>query len=60
MYCRFNSYFAFITKVKLHFSIICSFYCCLEKEGWALKVAYQIAIPGLAAYKPVSYEQKQV
>ena len=30
---------AFITKEKLHFSLICSFYCCLMKKGWALKVA---------------------
>ena len=29
----------FITKEKLHFSLIYSFYCCLVKERWALKVA---------------------
>ena len=37
-----------ITKWKLHFSLISSFYCCLVKEGWTLKVAMQ----GLVAYKP--------
>ena len=31
MYCRFNNYFTFITKEKLHFSLICCFYCCLVK-----------------------------
>ena len=29
---------------KLHFSLICSFYCCLVKEGLALKVSKQIAM----------------
>ena len=40
LYCWFNSYFMFIVKEKLHFSLICIFYCCLVKEGWALKVAW--------------------
>ena len=35
----FNSYFMFIAKGKLYFSLICSFYCCLVKRGWGLKVA---------------------
>ena len=35
----FTSHFAFVTKEKHHFSLICSFYCCLVKEGGALKVA---------------------
>ena len=26
-------FFTFITKEKLHFSLICSIYCCLVKEG---------------------------
>ena len=38
VHCRSNSYFAFITKKKLHVSLFCSFYYCLVKEGWALKV----------------------
>ena len=37
--CQFNSYFTFITKEKLHFSLICSFHCYLEKKGSTLKVA---------------------
>ena len=32
-----NSYFTFIAKEKLHFSLICSFYCYLVKEAWARK-----------------------
>ena len=39
VYCRFNSYSTLIAKEKLHFSLICSFYCCLVKRGWALEVA---------------------
>ena len=39
------------TKEKLHFSFICSFYCCLVNEIWALKVAKQFANVGLVAYK---------
>ena len=49
MYCRFNSYF---TKEKLHFSRICSFYCCLVKKGGAL--SQQFAIRGLVAYEKIS------
>ena len=30
VYCRFNSYFAFISKEKLHF--------CLVKKDWSLKI----------------------
>ena len=58
VFCRFNSYFTLITKVKLHFSLICSeifnLYCCLVKEDWVLKVAYQFAIRRLVAYKAVA------
>ena len=32
------SYFTFIAKEKLYFSLMCSFYCCLLKDGLALKV----------------------
>ena len=39
VYCRFNSYSTLIAKEKLLFSLICSFYCCLVKRGWALEVA---------------------
>ena len=38
VYCRFNSYFTFISKEKLHFLLTCSFYCYLLKGNWALKV----------------------
>ena len=31
--------FTLTTKKKLHCSLLCSFYYCLVKEGWALKVA---------------------
>ena len=51
LYCHFKSYFTFIGKEKIHFSLICSFYCCLVKEAWALKVAYQFAVRRLVAYK---------
>ena len=57
VYCRFNSYFMFITKEKLHLSLTFSFYCCLLKEAWALKVASQLAVRGLVAYKPVAYKK---
>ena len=30
----FYSYFTFIKKEKLYFSVICSFWCCLMKENW--------------------------
>ena len=40
-------YVTIVTKEKLHFSLICSFCCCLVKKCWALKFAYQ----GLVAYK---------
>ena len=46
----------FIAKEKLHF-FICSFYCCLVKEGWALKIAWQLATRGLVAYKLVAYKK---
>ena len=55
VYYQFNSYFTFMTKEKLHFSLTCSFYCCLEKEGSALKIAYQFPIRRLVAYKLVAY-----
>ena len=41
VYRRFNSYFTFAIKEKFHF------YCCLVKEGWALKVAQQFTIRGI-------------
>ena len=41
----------FIKKEKLHFSLTCSFYCCLVKETWALKVAEEFAVWGLVAFK---------
>ena len=31
VYCLLNSYFTFITKGKLQFSLVCSFSCCLVK-----------------------------
>ena len=33
MYCQFNSYFSFVIMEKLYFSLICTFCCCLVKEG---------------------------
>ena len=51
VYCQFRSYFTFIGKEKIHFSLTYSFYCCLVKEAWVLKVAQQFAIRGLVAYK---------
>ena len=60
IYCRFNNYFTLITKEKLHFSLIYSFYCCLVKEDWALKVAYQFEVWVLVAYKLVAYKKTSV
>ena len=37
VYFRFDSYFMFIAKGKLYFSLICSFYCCLVKGDWGLR-----------------------
>ena len=59
MYCPFNNYFTFITKEKLHFSLICIFYCGLVKKGLALKVAVQFAVRGLVAYNPVAYKKNK-
>ena len=56
VYSWFNSCFMFITKGKPHFSLISSFYCCLVKEGWALKVALQFVMQGIVAYKPLAYQ----
>ena len=47
----------FVTKEKFHFSLICSCYCCLVEEGWALKVAWQFAIQKIVAYKSAVYEK---
>ena len=55
VYCLFNNYFTFIAKEKLHLSLICIFYCCLVKKGWAMKVAVQFTVRGLVAYNPVAY-----
>ena len=49
--CRFDSYFRFITKEKIHSFLICSFYCCLVKG---------CAIRGLVAYKPVAYKKTKL
>ena len=57
VYCWFDSYFTFISKAKLQFSLICNFHYCLLKGDWALKVAYQFAIRGLVAYKPATYKK---
>ena len=57
--CSFNNYFTFITKEKLHFSLICIFYYGLVKKGWALKVAVQIAVRGPVAYNPVAYKKSK-
>ena len=32
-------------------------YCCLVKRGRTLKVAWQFAVRGLVAYKPVAYKK---
>ena len=60
VYCRFNNYFTFITKGKLHFSLtlIYSFYCCLVKESRALSVVKQFANWELVAYKPIAYKSR--
>ena len=52
VYSWFDSCFMILTKWKLHFSLISSFYCCLVKEGWTLKVAQQFAMQGIVAYEP--------
>ena len=53
----FDGYFMFIAKGKLYFSLICSFYCCLVKRSWGLKVAQQFSMRGLVVYKLVSYKK---
>ena len=50
-YCRFNSYFTFITMEKHHFSLTCSFYGCFVNEGWALKRWLVICHPRVASKK---------
>ena len=47
----------FITKEKLRFSLICSFYCCLVKKDWTLKVALQFVIRGLVTYKLIAFKK---
>ena len=47
----------FITKEKLHFSLTCSFYCCLVQVTWALQVAERFAVRGLVAFKPVVFKK---
>ena len=54
VYCRSNSCFTLITKEKLPFSLICSFYCCLVKRVLALQVSEQFAIWGLVAHELVT------
>ena len=44
VYCWANSYFPFITKEKLHFSLIYSFCCCLVEEVRALEIGKQFSI----------------
>ena len=46
-----NRYFTFIKKEKLQFFLICSFYCCLVKDDWALKVDLQFAVSELPSHK---------
>ena len=53
----FSLYFTFIAKEKLHFSLVCRFSCCLVKEGWTPKVAWQFAIRRLVGYKQFAYEK---
>ena len=48
VYCQFKSYFTFVTKKKLYFSLTCCFCCCLVKK--------QFAIRGLVAYKKSVYQ----
>ena len=45
-------------KEKLHFSLICSFYC-LVKGGWTLNVSKQFPILGLVTYKLVVYQKSK-
>ena len=44
-------------KGKTLLFLICSFYCCLEKKGSAMKVAQEFVIPGQNAYKPVAFKK---
>ena len=41
-----------LLKRKFHFSVICSFYCCLVK-----KVTQQFVIQGLVSYKPFAFKK---
>ena len=48
VYCQFKSYFTFVTKKKLYFSLTCCFWCSLLEK--------QFAIRGLVAYKKSVYQ----
>ena len=60
VHCRFNNFFYVYCKGKTPLFFICSFYCCLVKEGWILKVDQQFSIRGLVAYKLIAYKKPSV
>ena len=60
MHYRFINFFYVYCKRKTPLFFICSFYCCLVKEHWTLKVVQKFAISGLVAYKLIGYENRSV
>ena len=58
MHCRFSNIFYVYCKGKTPLFFICSFYCCLVKEGWTLKVVRQFSIRGLVDYKKPSVSKR--
>ena len=60
VHCRLNNSFYVYCKGKTPLFFICSFYCCLVKEGWTLKVVQQFFIQSLVAYKLIAYKKPSV
>ena len=58
VHCRFNNFYCVNCKGKTPLFFICSFYCCLVKEGWTLKVVRQFSIRGLVDYKKPSVSKR--
>ena len=60
MHCQFNNFFYVYCKGKTPLFFVCSFYYCLVKEDWTLKVVQQFSIPRLVAYKLIAYKKPSV
>ena len=58
VYFCFDSYFTFIAKEKLNFSLICTFNCCLVNEplGMSSESCLASCHAGVVAYKLAAYK----